>query len=502
MSAKPGSDSPDFEKSEKNQPKKNISLFAALVPAFTLVILLVLSVYLYGDDTQSGASQMSLLISAGIALLIGWRQGFSWREIEKAISHGIGNTVNAILILFTVGSLIGTWILSGTVPAMIYYGLQVISPDYFYFTACLLCAVTAISIGSSWSTAGTVGVGLIGISAGLGLSPEITAGAIISGAYFGDKMSPLSDTTNLAPAVTGSDLFSHIRHMVWTTFPAITIALILYLVIGLNADITTGQINIQDRLDVLDRNFNIGAHLLIPMAIVFYMAFKRMPAFPTILIGALVGGLFAVIFQQDVIVKFVEADQVTALTLFDGVWRALFGGFVADTGNGDLDELLTRGGMSSMLYTIWLIVCAITFGSVIEKLGMLKRIVNSIIHLAHSTGGLIFTTALTCIGINILAADQYISIVLPGRMYRLEFKKRQLASKNLSRVLEDTGTVTSVLIPWNTCGAFMAGTLGVMTFAYFPYCFFNLLSPVISVFYGYLNIKIARLEEAEEALAE
>ncbi|PCI52007.1 MAG: Na+/H+ antiporter NhaC [Alphaproteobacteria bacterium] len=479
-----------------------VSLLESLIPAVVLVFLLSLSVFLYGDNAQAGASQMSLLISTGVALLVGWKNNHKWRDIEKAISYGVGNTVNAILILLMVGSLIGSWILSGTVPAMIYYGLQVINPGFFYVTACILCAVTAISIGSSWSTAGTVGVGLMGISAGLGMSPEITAGAIISGAYFGDKMSPLSDTTNLAPAVAGSELFSHIRHMVWTTFPAITIALILYLVIGLSAGDGTAEINIQGRLDLLSQNFNIGPHLLIPLAIVFYMAYKRMPAFPTIMIGSLVGGLFAVVFQQETIMNFVGTDQATVLNMFDGVWRALFGGYVSETGNAELDGLLTRGGMSSMMSTIWLIICAITFGSVIEKLGMLKRLVDSILHLAQSTGSLIFTTALTCIGVNILAADQYISIVLPGRMYRLEFKKRGLASKNLSRVLEDTGTVTSVLIPWNTCGAFMAGTLGIATFAYMPYCFFNILSPMVSVLYGYLNFKIEKTDSTEAVIAE
>ena len=238
------------------------------------------------------------------------------------------------------------------------------------------------------------------------------------------------------------------------------------------------------------------------MAVVFYMAFKRMPAFPTIMIGSLVGGVFAVTFQQEAILRFVAADQTTVLNMFDGVWRVLFGGYISDTGNAELDNLLSRGGMSSMMSTIWLMICAITFGSIIEKLGMLKRLVDSIIHLAQSTGSLILTTALTCIGVNILAADQYISIVLPGRMYRLEFKRRNLAAKNLSRVLEDTGTVTSVLIPWNTCGAFMAGTLGVATFAYMPYCFFNILSPMVSVLYGYLNFKIEKLDDAEAVLAE
>ncbi|MCF8473486.1 MAG: Na+/H+ antiporter NhaC [Emcibacter sp.] len=491
---------PDHSETE-SYSKKNVSFLESLLPVFTLMILLVLSVKTYGEDTQSGSSQMSLLISTGVALLIGWKNGYKWKEIEQAISQGIGNTINALLILLMVGSLIGTWILSGTVPSMIYFGLQIINPNYFYVTACILCAITSISTGSSWSTAGTVGVGLIGISAGLGLSLEMTAGAIISGAYFGDKMSPLSDTTNLAPAVAGSELFSHIRHMVWTTFPSITMALILYLIIGLSSGGSVASINIQDRLDLLDQNFNIGFHLLIPLGIVFYMAYKKFPAFPTIMTGALVGGVFAIIFQQDVLLHFVKVDHLSFLSVFDGIWRALFSGFVSDTGNAELDKLLSRGGMSSMLYSVWLIICAITFGSVLERLGMLQKIIYSTLARAKSTGALIFTTALTCIGINILASDQYISIVLPGRMYRLEYKNRQLAAKNLSRVLEDTGTVTSVLVPWNTCAVFMAGTLGVSAYGFAPFCFFNILSPIVSVIYGYLDFKIEMIEETEEKIA-
>jgi len=489
---------------ELNNQKQTyrVSLLESLIPVVVLMVFLILSVTIYGDDTQSGASQMSLLISAGGALLIGWKNGFTWREIEKAIAHGIANTVNALLILLMVGALIGTWILSGTVPAMIYYGLQIINPDFFYVTACLLCAVSAVSIGSSWSTAGTIGVGLMGIAAGLGLSPAITAGAIISGAYFGDKMSPLSDTTNLAPAVAGSELFSHIRHMVWTTFPAIIIALILYLMIGLFSEVVESKDNIQGQLTLLKEHFHIGPYLLIPMAVVFYMAYKRLPAFPTIMTGALIGGLFAIIFQQDVILKFVGADQISILTMFDGVWRALFGGFVSDTGDAPLDNLLSRGGMSSMLYAIWLIICAITFGSILESLGMLKRIIDGAISMARSTGSLILTTVLTCIGVNILTADQYISIVLPGRMFRLEYQRRHLAAKNLSRVLEDSGTVTSVLVPWNTCAVYMYGALGVSPYAFIPFCFFNLLCPVVSVLYGYSNFKIEKLANAEVTAVE
>jgi len=478
------------------------SFIDALIPVAALVSMLGLSVYLYGDESSSGANQIALIMAGCVALVIGTKNGYKWREIEKAITQGISNTFGAILILMTVGMLIGSWILAGTVPAMIYYGLQIINPTIFYFTACILSSIAAISIGSSWTVASTIGIGLMGIASGLGLSPEITAGAIISGAYFGDKMSPLSDTTNLAPAVAGTDLFSHIRHMTWTTFPSIGIAILLYLIIGLTSDISSENIDLSAQLTLIENNFDVGIYLLLPLVVVFVLAVKKNPAFPTLVIGTLAGLVMAVIFQQDVIFKFAGADgRNDIIVILDGIWQALFAGYTADTGDLSMDELLSQGGMASMLDTIWLIMCAITFGSIMEKLGLLKRLVIGLINMAQTTGSLIFVTALTCIGVNILAADQYIAIVLPGRMYRLEFKRRNLAAKNLSRALEDTGTVTSVLVPWNTCGAFFSGTLGIATFAYAPYCFFNLISPVVSVLYGMYNIKIAPLDP-DEVLAE
>lgn len=478
------------------------SLIDALIPVIALIGMLGMSVYLYGDESSSGPNQIALIMAGCVAVVIGVKNGHNWREIEKAISQGIANTFGAILILMAVGMLIGSWILSGTVPAIIYYGLQIINPNIFYFTACILSAVAAISIGSSWTVASTIGIGLMGIASGLGLSPEITAGAIISGAYFGDKMSPLSDTTNLAPAVAGTDLFTHISHMTWTTIPSITIAIILYLIIGLTSDISSETADLSSQLALIENNFDIGLYLLFPLVVVFTLAMKKKPAFPSLVIGTLVGLVMALIFQQEVILKFAGAnDRNDIIVAFDGIWQALFAGYTADTGNANMDELLSQGGMAGMIPTIWLVMCAITFGSILEKLGLLKRLVIGMISMAQTTGSLIFVTALTCIGVNILAADQYIAIVLPGRMYRLEFKRRNLAAKNLSRAIEDTGTVTSVLVPWNTCGAFFSSTLGIATFAYAPYCFFNLISPVVSVFYGMYNIKIAPINP-EEVLAE
>lgn len=476
--------------------KKTPSIFQALIPVFLLVALLALSVYLFRDNSSYGANQIALILAAGVATLIGLKNGYRWKEIEQGIVHSIGMATSAMLILLAVGSLVGTWILSGTVPTMVYYGLRLLDPSVFYFIACLICSIVSISIGSSWTTAGTVGVGLIGTAIGLGLSPEITAGAIISGAYFGDKLSPLSDTTNLAPAVTGTDLFSHIQHMLWTTIPSWLLALFLFLLIGLNQSSLNDSNQLQEMLTHLESNFTVAWYLLIPMAAVFIMAYKRLPAFPTIMIGALIGGVFAAIFQQDLIKAFVDDnDKGTAFVIVSGIWTALFDGYVASTGHEQLDDLLSRGGMSSMLNTVWLIMCAMTFGGVMEKIGLLQRIVVAMLGLAKGTGSLIATTIATCISANILAGDQYIAIILPGRMFKLEFQRRGLDPKNLSRTIEDSATITSPLIPWNTCGAYMAVTLGVVTWQYLPFCFFNLITPLVSIIYGYTGFKITPLIE-------
>lgn len=472
------------------------SLLDSTIPIVSLMILLGLSVYLYGDESSNGANQIALLLSACIAIVIGFKNGFRWPELNEAIAKGVASVFGSVLIIITVGALIGVLVISGTVPAMIYYGLQVINPQYFYLTACILCAVASISIGSSWSVAGTIGVGLMGISAGLELSPEVTAGAIISGAYFGDKMSPLSDTTNLAPAVAGTDLFTHIRHMTWTTIPSISLALLLYLAIGLGTEVNSDSINVEQRLSVIDNTFNINFALFLPLVAIFYMAVKKFPAFPALIVGSIIAAILGIVFQQEVILNFVDTatNQTKALSLISGVWQSLFSGYISDTGNLEIDLLFTRGGINSMSSTVFLILCAITFGSVLERLGILKHLVVKLISMAKSTGSLVLVTAITCTGINFVAGDQYIAIVLAGRMYKLEFQKRELAAKNLSRILEDTGTVTSVLIPWNTCGAFLAGTLGIATFSYAPYCFFNIFCPITTIVYGMYNFTIEPID--------
>ena len=472
---------------------KSPTLVDAIIPIIVLIIMLSVSVYLYGDNSSYGANQIALILSASIAAIIAIKNGYSWKEVESGIVKGIGMGMRAILILLAVGALIGTLIMSGTVPAMIFYGLDILSPSFFYFTACIICAISSISIGSSWTVAGTLGVALMGIATGLGLSPSVTAGAIISGAYFGDKMSPLSDTTNLAPAIAGTDLFSHIRHIAWTTGPSLIIALIIFLIMGLTSNAEGNAEGLELIQSTLNQIFNISIISFVPIIVIFVLAYKKMPAFPTILIGALLAGLFSILLQPEVVSNFVNQPELSsALTMISGVWTALHSGFVLESGVTVVDDLLTRGGMASMLNTIWLVVCALTFGAVLETAQLLHKLVEKVLIFANSTGSLIVTTIATCIGINIIAADQYIAIVLPGRMYRAEFKRRKLASRNLSRALEDSGTITSPLIPWNTCGAYMSASLGIATFSYVPYCFFNLVNPVIAILYALLNVKIVK----------
>lgn len=457
--------------------------------------MLSLSVYIYGSDSSSGANQIALLLAAAIGSIIAVRNGHAWVDIQRAVVGAIGTAMVAILILFCVGALIGTWMLAGTVPAMIYYGLKLLNPDIFYAVACLICAIASLATGSSWTTAGTLGIGLIGVAHGLGLSPAITAGAVVSGAYFGDKMSPLSDTTNLAPAVVGTDLFSHVRHMVYTTTPSFLLALTLYAAIGLFGLAPAGELQGIETMTALSAAFELTPFALVPLGVVLVLAWRRFPPLPTILIGALLGGVQAVLLQPRVVLAFANAPELPyGLALLKGVWTALATGYESATGNATLDKLLSRGGMASMLNTVWLIICALSFGGVLEKAGLLERLIRATLAAAKSTGSLIAAVVMTCIGTNIVAADQYIAIVLPGRMFQVEFRKRGLHPKNLSRALEDAGTLTSPLVPWNTCGAYMAAALGVPTLAYLPFAFLNLINPLVSIGYGYAGITMVRAD--------
>ncbi len=484
-----------------NQPSQP-TLIQALIPVISLVLMLFLSVKLFGSDSSSGPNQIVLTLGAAIAAIVAIQNGHPWDDLLEAIIDGIGTSMGAVLILLSVGGLIGTWLLAGTVPSLIYYGLEILSPRWFYVAACIICAIAAVSTGSSWTVAGTLGVALIGVALGLGLSPAIAAGAIISGAYFGDKMSPLSDTTNLAPAVAGTDLFTHIRHMVWTTAPSFTIALVLFAALGLGVDVQSDSDALQSLKATLGESFNITPLALIPLVVVFFMAYRKVPPLPTILFGALFGGFVAMVLQPEGLLAFADSPELTpALAMTKGVWLALANGFTSATGVPEVDNLLSRGGMSSMLVTIWLILSAMAFGAVLEHSGMLMRLIQAALAAAKSTGTLIMTVVLSCIGINIVAADQYIAIVLPGKMYKAEFQRRGLQPKNLSRVIEDSGTLTSPLVPWNTCGAYMAATLGVATLAYLPFVFFNLINPLVSVIYGFTGFTIEEIEGKPELSA-
>ncbi len=483
---------------EAPQPNEagNMDVAVAIVPT---AALLALSVALFGSDSSSGANQIALVIGAAIATIIGVKNGHSWKVIEQNIVGGISAAMPAIMILFSVGSLIGVWMLSGTVPTMIYYGLLLLDPAVFYAASCLLCAITALSIGSSWTVAGTLGIGLMGVAAGLELSLPITAGAIISGAYFGDKLSPLSDTTNLAPAVTEIDIFTHIRHMAWTTLPSFAIALAVFIAIGLSESAPQAEASPRATLNALDGSFAISPLMLLPVVLVVYLAARKTPAVASILAGVFLGIVVALIYQRPAIARFVDDPSlgVTIATL-KAIWIVLFDGYSGTTGDANLDALLSRGGMSSMLNTVWLILAAMTFGAAMEQAGILRRLISALASAARSTGNLIATTLATCLGVNVLAADQYMSIVVTGRMFRQEYRRRGLHEKNLARALEDGGTITSPLIPWNTCGAYMAATLGVPTLAYLPFCFFNLVNPFVSAAYGYTGFKIEPLDVERE----
>jgi Na+:H+ antiporter, NhaC family len=480
------------------------SLFQSFIPIIFLVVALFINVRIFGDASLDGSNQIILIVSAGIAALVALKLGQKWKEIQEGMVKSISSAMSSIIILLLIGALAGTWLLSGIVPAMIYYGLQILNPTIFLFAACIICSIVSIATGSSWTTAATVGIALIGIGQALGINEGMIAGAVLSGAYFGDKMSPLSDTTNLAPAMAGTDLFTHIKYMTITTIPSISIALVLFLIIGF---VNGGSGDVTDTapiMEAISSKFHISGWLFLVPITVVAMIVKKMPAIPAILIGALLGGVFALIFQSEV-VKSVATFDVTGWQLtFVGLMQSLYGDISIVTGNATVDDLLTAGGMSGMLSTVWLILSAMMFGGVMESSGLLKRIAEAVISKVKSTGSLVASTAGTAIFFNATASDQYMAIVVPGRMYADIYKEKGLAPENLSRTLEDSGTVTSVLVPWNTCGAYHAGVLGVATGAYLPYAFFNLISPVMTVAFAYLNIKIKKLgdKKPQEETAE
>ena len=475
---------------------KQPSLLDAITPVVVLISMLAGTVYVFGLDSF-GPNQVALIMAAAVAAMIGIKNGLSWNDIERGMIDTISVSLQSVLILLMVGSLIGSWILSGTVPSMIYYGVELMSPDYFYLTACLVCALLGFSIGSSWTVAGTLGIGLMGIAAALDLSLPISAGAIISGAYFGDKLSPLSETTNLAAAVTSNNLFDHIQHMLWTTIPGFVIALVIFFILGIGSGSNVVINDIEILQAAMQETFTINPLMLAPLILLLGMAVRKLPALSTLICGTLAGCLFAIIFQWDVVVALAADESLAApAAVFKGLFSAMFLGYSSVTGNEALDSLLSKGGMSNMLTTIGLVVNAMAFGGAMTRTGLLQRLVEAALSRVKSAGDLILATVGTCIGTNILAADQYLSIVIPGQMFVKSYEDRDLSTINLSRTLEDSGTLTSALVPWNTCGAYMSATLGVSTFMYAPYAFFNILCPIIAVIYGYSQISLIKFEDA------
>jgi len=463
-------------------------MLLSFAPIVLLVFLLFSAVQLFGADASYGPNQVALLIASAAAGLVGMYRGLTWAEVQESMVAGIKVGLGPILILLAVGGLIGSWMIAGTVPAMIYYGVSILNPSIFFAAAAIICALASISIGSSWTVAGTLGIGLIGIADSYGLSPAVAAGAIISGAYFGDKLSPLSDTTNLAAACTSVDLFAHIRHMLWTTVPAFCVALLFFSLIPSGA--ATAPEQIAELRAAISQEFNVGVGVLIPLAVMIGLIWKRVPAYPAIMLATLAGILTALTLQPDVVRKFaLTANPEATMPVVEGLWRTLFAGFEGTTTNEELNRLISKGGIASMLNTVWLIVSALAFGGVLERTGILKQILDSVLTLVKSTGDLVAATVTGGFITNILAADQFLAIALPGRLFSSTYDDRGLSRENLSRTLEDSATMTSALIPWNTCGAYMAATLGVATFDYAPYAIFNLACPLIAIGFGYLAFK-------------
>jgi len=464
----------------------------ALIPFCFITITMGGSVYLFGDTSSSGPNQAALLSSAALAIAIGMKNGLSWKDMEAGLLKGIELSLKPILILILVGALIGVWIASGTVPYLILLGTAILAPEWFYAATCLICAIVALSIGSSWTVAGTLGVAFIGAGQALNLDLAITAGAVISGAYFGDKMSPLSDSTNLAAASTETDLFAHIRHMIWTSVPALLLAMIGFLLASPSMA-TPGTIAQLDSLGTsMTGLFNLSFWCLIPPLVLLILSIRRIPPLPALAAGIAAGILVAVFVQTDTVRANDPTGSGSILAILAGIWVALFDGFQVEIAHQQTANLLQRGGMSSMLNTIWLIFCAMAFGGVMEAAGLLRRLITGILSGVRSTFGLLARTMGTSILTNMLAADQYMAVVMPGRIYRQPYTEAGLKSENLSRALEDSGTLTSVLVPWNTCGAFISATLGVATIEYLPYCYFNLLSLAISFVYSLTGLTILR----------
>ena len=476
---------------------KRPSLLMAFIPLAVLIFLLVMNVVYFGDAVLKGPNQVALLVAATVCGIVGHFLNVPLSYMLKKINKTIYSSLTATLILLLIGCLSASWLVSGVIPAMIYYGIDIMHPSYFLVATTILCSVVSLATGSSWSTIATVGVAIIGIGQAFGMNEAIVAGAIVSGAYFGDKMSPMSDTTNLAATVAGTDLFTHIRYMIYTTGPTYILSLIIYAVIGI---FMAGEGTINETTIMkaaIEESFNVTPWLLlVPIALMAIIILK-VPAVPAMLLGTGLGVVFALIFQQDLMSGMINnglfANQYHLLV------QALGGGIDIPTTNTSMSDLLSSGGMSGMLPTVWLILSAMIFGGIMDACGTLKRITDALLSIVYNTTSLIGSTILSCLVFNIVTSDQYLSIVVPGKMMAESYKKRGLKPEVLSRALEDSATVTSPLIPWNTCGATQARVLGVSTWAYAPYAFFCFISPLMNMFITLINYKIRRMSKEEMA---
>lgn len=473
---------------------QEISLGRALFPLVILVILLSYNVLVYGDDALSGSNQFILFLGGAVAAIVGFIQKVSYEAMLQKVADNLKSVTGALLILLFVGALAGTWLISGIIPAMIYYGLQILHPSIFLPACIFICALISLATGSSWTTSATVGIALIGIGKVLGIPVGMVAGAVLSGAYFGDKLSPLSDTTNLAPAMAGGELFSHIRYMLLTTVPSIVITLLVFFIISLTQT-TSGTADVEALMLAIEEKFTINLSLFLVPAIVILLIIRKAPPLIALLIGTLLGGLFAIFYQRAILIEVAQASSFNFEVAYKGIMNAITIDTQIQTANPLLNDLFSSGGMVGMLGTIWLIICAMVFGGIMDAIGGLKRISNALLSWAKSTFQLFASTVVSCLAINLTASDQYLSIVIPGKMFAKAYKKRKLAPENLSRTLEDSGTVTSVLIPWNTCGAYQSGVLGVAVGDYFLFAIFNWLSPFMTLLYAAFKIKIAKLKE-------
>lgn len=468
------------------------------IPLIALFILLGISVTLFGDNAMCGASQVSLLfgtaVCAGLSMLL-YKQ--PWEAFENQIKKTIGETSVSIVILILIGMIGGAWMISGVVPTLIYYGIQIMSPQFFLVSTCIICSIVSVMTGSSWTTVATIGIALIGIGNALGIPSALTAGAIISGAYFGDKMSPLSDTTTLAAATAGTELFAHIKYMMYTTVPSMGISLVIFFVMGFFYG-NSGDVSIDAYVEGLDHSFHISLWTLLVPAFTGLLIAKKVPALITLFLSSLAAGICALVLQQDVLLKVVGETTPTAMNLIKALMTTFATSTNIETGNAALNDLVSTGGMAGMLNTIWLILCAMCFGGVMVASGMLFSLTSVLLGFIKNTFGLVTSTVVTGFLLNVVTSDQYISIILSASMYKDAYEDRGYENRLLSRSAEDGATVTSVLIPWSTCGMAQSTVLGVATLAYLPYCFFNFISPLMSCLMALTGFSIQRKHKEQE----